>query len=322
MKPLNEPAVTDCDALNRRWGAPERIVFRPSESGSPVVVLVNRYGACEVQLFGAQVLSYRPTGQLPVLFRPRTMRFDSDKEVHGGIPVCWPWFGACGEPGTGKHGLARYAHWSVRATEYSEDLTEITLGLTDSPGTRALWPHAFALEYKISVSQKLTLSLKAKNTGDAPFLVTEGFHPYFSVRDAAATRVLGVGGCDYVYTKEEGRPAHTHTGDLPLNFAGSKVFAFPKGKPLNEAVLMDDGLRRALALVSRGCSKLVVWNPGPIDSGAFENLAADDWKRFVCVEPATLFREDGYTLAPGEEHVLQAAIQSVPDDGSVHARHA
>ena len=30
--------------------------------------------------------------------------------------------------------------------------------------------------------------------------------------------------------------------------------------------------------------------------------------RFVCVEPATLFRPDAYTLAPGAEHVLSVSI--------------
>ena len=40
----------------------------------------------------------------------------------------------------------------------------------------------------------------------------------------------------------------------------------------------------------------------------FENLSAEDILHFVCVEPATLFRPDAYTLAPGEEHVLSVSI--------------
>jgi len=40
----------------------------------------------------------------------------------------------------------------------------------------------------------------------------------------------------------------------------------------------------------------------------------------VCVEPATLFRDEGYWLEPGTTHELRMAIQSDPNDGSVHAR--
>ena len=69
---MKTPTNADCEALNRRFGAPERIVFRPSpDTGAPVAVLANKYGACEIDLFGARVLSYRPTGQQPVLCKAR-----------------------------------------------------------------------------------------------------------------------------------------------------------------------------------------------------------------------------------------------------------
>ena len=85
----------DCETLNRRYGAPERIVFRPSKHDVPIVVLANQYGTAEVALFGAQTISYRPTGNPPVLFMPRPYdEHPAGVEIHGGIPVCWPWFAA------------------------------------------------------------------------------------------------------------------------------------------------------------------------------------------------------------------------------------
>ena len=131
------PNNADCEMLNRRYGAPERIVFRPSRHDAPIVVLANQYGTAEVALFGAQTISYRPTGNPPVLFMPRPYdEHPAGVEIHGGIPVCWPWFAAQGEPGSKKHGLARYSTWQVIGTEYSEDISEITLGLASSAATR------------------------------------------------------------------------------------------------------------------------------------------------------------------------------------------
>lgn len=57
---MKAPRNADCEALNRRFGAPGRIVFRPSKHDAPIVVLANQYGSAEVALFGAQTLSYRP----------------------------------------------------------------------------------------------------------------------------------------------------------------------------------------------------------------------------------------------------------------------
>ena len=108
---------------------------------------------------------------------------------------------------------------------------------------------------------------------------------------------------------------HTQCGELKADVETDHVFTLNK----HEYVLMDPGLDRAIAMVSRGNSKLVVWNPGP--GNTLADLAPDDWRKFLCVEPATLFREDGIELKPGETHELLVAIQSVPNDGSVHPRH-
>ena len=305
------PAHADCVELNRRYGAPERIVFRPSRHGVPIVVLANRYGSAEVALFGAQTLSYRPTGNPPVLYMPHPYdETPAGEEIHGGIPVCWPWFARCGGEGAKPHGLARYSTWQVRGTEYSEDLTEIRLGLTSSDETRAVWPHDFDLELSVSVSMKLTLCLTAKNTGDAPFKVTEGFHPYLLVKGREGVSVRGVDGCAFFDTRApEKGGERVWTGDYAPIADGSKVFTVEK----HEHVLLDPGLHRAIALVSRGNKKLVVWNPGPESAGRVAELGERGWDRFVCVEPATIYEDAALELAPGEEHKLVMAIQSVPE---------
>lgn len=309
----------DCERLNRFYGGPGRIVFRPSRHDVPVVVLANRYGTAEISLLGATTLSYRPTGNPPVLFMPHP--YDSrpkGTEIHGGIPVCWPWFARCGAPGSKLHGLARYAVWHVKGSEYSEDISEITLGLTSNAATRAVWPHDFELTLKISVSMKLTLALHATNTGTDAFSVTEGFHPYFRVSDRDQTEVLGVDGFEFTDTNEPEKGRRTWTGACEVRGGGSKIFDATKF----EYVLMDRGLNRAIAVVSRGNRRLVVWNPGDESADEVESFGVDGWRKFVCVEPCSTPVDAAYELKPGESHDLLMAVQSVPDDGSVHARHA
>ncbi len=291
--------------LNTRYGAPGRIVFREGLGGYPEIAISNQYGTAEVALLGGNVLSYRPTGHSPVLFRSAWQDYERGKEVHGGCPICWPWFGKSGEPGSKSHGFARFCVFEVRGSSYSEEMTEVTLGLRADGDTKSVWNYDFDLEFKVSVSMKLNLSLKTTNTGDKEFLLTEGFHPYFRVMDRDRCEVKGTGGLDYIDARDMSKG--TMAGDFGLASEADHVFTL-KDEPRHEFALMDNGLGRAIALASSGNRKLVVWNPGP--AAKLYDLAEDDWRKFVCVEPATLWRDAGFTLKPGETHTLEAAIQS------------
>ena len=213
------------DEMNTRYGAPGRIVFRKGHCGYPEVAIANKYGSAEIALLGANVLSYRPTGHSPVIFRPSRRDYNRGESIHGGIPVCWPQFGRLAIPGMSAHGFARIMPFSVRGTQYSEDMTEVTLALVSSPETRELWPHDFDLEVKVSVSMKLNLAMTTKNTGSEPFEFTGGFHPYFLVRERDAVSVRGLSGCDYVYAVD--MTDHTLAGDLAMDKAADHVFKMP-----------------------------------------------------------------------------------------------
>ena len=301
--------------LNQRYGAPGRIVFRAGFAGYPNVVLANRYGTAEVALLGANTLSYRPTGQGPVLFRPAKEASDYNRgdKFHGGVPVCWPQFGNRFSKALPGHGFASVMVFEVRGTEYSEDITEVTLGLKSDVVTKKIWPHDFDLEVKVSVSMKLNLTLTTTNTGAEPFAFNCGFHPYFAVRSRDAVVVKGLDGCAYTDASSPELKTGVWAGDLKLDFAPDHVFEM-KPAARHAYAILDPGLRRAIAVASSGNDRAVVWNVG---SERLADLAADDWRRFVCVEPVSDW-PGGRTLAPGARYVLSAAIQSHLDEGNAH----
>ena len=296
------------EELNARFGAPARIVFRPGFAGYPNVVLANRYGTAEIALLGANVLSYRPTGHGPVLFRParRDADYNRGDKFHGGVPVCWPQFGNRFSKDLPQHGFASKMVFDVRGTEYSEDVTEVTLGLRDDLVTRQLWPHAFDLTVKVSVSMKLNLALTTTNTGSEPLAFSCGFHPYLAVRDRDGVTVRGLDGCAYTDGTTPEQRRGVWAGDLKVDFAPDHIFEM-KPAPRHAYAVLDPGLRRAIAVASSGNDRAVVWNPGA--ETRLADLAADDWMRFVCVEPVSDW-PGGRTLAPGANHVLYAAIQA------------
>lgn len=292
--------------LNSRFGAPGRIVFRDGFAGYPEAVIASKYGSAEVALLGANVLSYRPTGHSPVIFRPQKRDYNRGDSFHGGIPVCWPQFGNRANKDLPQHGFARLMVFEVRGSEYSEEMTELTLGLKSDAETMKLWPHAFDLEFKVSVSMKLNLKLTTRNTGNEPFDFSCGFHPYFLVRERDGVTVRGLDGCSFVDGRDPELKEFVQGGDLKVDFAPDHIFTLPPA-PKHEFAVVDSGLRRAIALVSSGNTKTVLWNVG--EGGSLPDFAADDWRKYVCVEPVSGW-PGAAPLAPGETHELMAAIQA------------
>ena len=73
-----------------------------------ILTLSNEKAMCQISLFGANLLSYRPKGEKDVFWLGNLNKFDGIQAIRGGIPVCWPRFAE--EKLNGRlprHGFAR-----------------------------------------------------------------------------------------------------------------------------------------------------------------------------------------------------------------------
>lgn len=293
----------DIDILNKRFGAPGRIAFRSGEAGLPVVTLANRYATCEVSLYGGHVLSYRPTGHGPVLFLSKKSLFEPGKPIRGGVPLCWPWFGPSPDPALPLHGFARLLQWDLCATEYSSDVTELRLSLSDSELTRRYWPFAFELSLAVRLDQRLALELTTANRDTRPFTFTQAFHPYLRVRNIMDVTVHGLDQASFVdrLSGQAGR----QEGALVIRAETDRVYT--PAKP--ECALHDAGLGRALAMTFTGTPQLVVWNPWIAKAKAMPDFGDEEYTSMLCLEPANT-ADSAVTLAPGQQHTLTLALQA------------
>jgi glucose-6-phosphate 1-epimerase len=298
------------EELNLRYGSPERIVFRLGHGGFPEVVLANKYGSAEVSLYGASILSYRPTGHLPVLFRPSKRDYVLGDKFHGGSTLCWPQFSSGAIEGVCQHGFAQFLVFDVRSTKYSDESTEITIGVTSNEETLGVWPHKFDLELTVVLSMKLNLSLKTKNIDDKPFEFTTAFHPYFLVRDSSAVVIKGLDGCEYIDARIDLVTKHVQNGDFVAKDGADNVFTL-KAAPKHEFALIDQSLRRAIAIASSGTGVCTVWNPHT--AYKMVDHDDDDYKSFICVEPCSSWRRPLIHLNPGEDSIFVAAFQSIAE---------
>jgi len=297
--------------LNAGHGIPDQLSFIAGPGGLPFIQVRNAHAEAVVSVHGGQVLSYRPRGAgADVLFVSELAHYQPGKAIKGGVPVCWPWFGADPQ-GLGRpaHGFVRNRLWSVWGTATTPaGETKLTLGLVDTPETLAIWPHAFQLALEITVGATLRLALSTRNTGEAPFQITQALHSYFAVGDIAQTTVTGLDGCSYIdKAAGAGGALKRQAGAVTIAAEVDRVYT---GVPAALAIV-DGALQRRVRIGSEGSHTAVVWNPWAAIAAGMADLKDDEYQLFVCVETANA-ADEVVTVAPGAAHCLVAQIATEP----------
>ena len=287
------------DTLNHRFGLPGALQFVKGSGDLAVAEIQTPLASARLSLQGAHLLAWQPAGAEPVIWLSKAAVFAPGQPVRGGVPVCWPWFGA--REGLPMHGFARTRMWQVRAASTdAAGQVVLRLGLQDDADTRALWDHAFDLELVLTVGATLGMSLISRNTGDQPFTLTDALHTYFCVADIAQTAVLGLDGCEYL-DKVHNFARAQQSG--PVEFTGETDRIYIDTTA--DCVIEDRVAQRAIRVSKSGSSSTVVWNPWR-DKG-FANMAAGEYQQMLCVETCNA-GPDQVILAPGQSHALNAHI--------------
>ena len=277
--------------------------FVEIEHGFTYIEINNAKAHATISTYSGQVLSYRPKSQKDdLLFVSDKAYYEDGKAIKGGIPVCWPWFGADPD-GLGRpaHGFVRNRQWEVTGSESLADgSTKVVMAIIDSDETRSIWPRPFKLSIEITVGDSLKLSLVTHNTGDDSVTISQALHTYFYVGDINKVRVLGLDGIKYL-DKVDGFAEKTQSGSVAITGEVDRIYKGVSG----ELVIDDESLGRKIRIVSRGCSTAVVWNPWSEIAASMGDLDDDDYMRMICVETANAGPET-VDIAAGSDYRLEA----------------
>ena len=296
----------DHDVTGARW--------EEGEGGLPVLQV--RTPLCEARVFahGAQVASWMPVGQRPVLFLSSRSAFAPGKAIRGGVPLCMPWFGArTDDPrpsgqASPAHGIARTRSWRVERVGVDgagRVHVELTLPMDDE--TRALWPWPLSAVLKVSLGDTLELALQVRNTGVEAFDLEAALHSYLEVGDVTQVSLLGLEDSPYLDKLNASRDARSTNGPLRLLGETDSIF-LDTGSAVT---VVDPVLGRRIVVEKEGSPCTVVWNPWRAKATAMADLGEDLWARFVCVESAVT-RPRAVRLQPGAHHVLATRLRVLP----------
>lgn len=295
--------MMDIKNLNSDYSIAGQISFAEGKGGFPFIEISNAKASALISVYAGQVLSFRPAGAADdLLFLSEKAYYQQGKAIKGGAPICWPWFGADPEArGRPAHGFVRNRMWNVLATEATPGGdSKVTLGLVDTPETRAIWPQSFALSLEITVGSSLTLELVTRNTGTQMFPVTQAFHTYFKVADIGQVGIAGLEDVDYI-DKADNSANKKQIGTVTIDKEVDRIYLGAQG----ELVVSDPGFKRRIRIASTGSKTAVVWNPWAKISAEMADLEDDDYRRLLCVE-TTNAANDVVEIAPQSEFRLIA----------------
>jgi glucose-6-phosphate 1-epimerase len=273
-------------------GPPAKVASATSKGQGDLDTVVLRHSGgatAEIYLFGATLCSYKtPAGKEQIFVSPGAI-YDGKKAIRGGVPVVFPQFGQP-DKAMAQHGFARSTVWSIKEIADSEEDARVILTLSDSEATRAVWNYPFSLEYIVVLTAtSLKMTLRAENTGDAPFSFNFLLHTYFDIPDVGEVAVRGLAGRSYIDKVDGGTTKEESGPEIILHSFTDRVYVGKTPGAKDVTIGTKDG-STMFAVINEGfiagevqpCD-VVVWNP--YEDASPGDLPTPAFKNFICVEP-------------------------------------
>lgn len=234
-----------------------------------------------LSLYGGQVLSWQPKGEKEVFWLSAKSQYCAGAAIRGGIPICWPWFGAnVDENGVngGNHGFARNRQWSLVSHDITDKGVELIIELTGE-NLHRLWPAAFKLRQTLYFGQTFSQSLAMTNLSMEEVRYSVALHSYFAVGSAEQTQVSSLN--DYFFddkiTLQKQQKQQLSTGIGPID----RIYY---GNATQE--IIDQQQQRKIRVSSEHCQQWVLWNPGEKIAQGMDDVHLGGEQEYLCLEAA------------------------------------
>ena len=295
--------------LQARFGIPGIVSFQQQANGLVFVDIRTELARARVHLQGAHLVDWTPRAQRPVFFLSAKTAFELRRAIRGGVPICFPWFGPHPtDPAAPAHGPARLHDWSLAQVER---LTDGSLALDfDFPSAAfaaARLPAGLRVQYRVAIGTTLSLMLEVANESPEVFTFEEALHPYFALGDIGQISVSGTEGATYADKTDGMRWKRQSTEALGISRETDRVYL----DTVSTCCIDDRQWQRRIVVEKAGSATTVIWNPWRERAAAIADLGPEQWRSFVCIEPANAM-DNAITLQPGERHRLQTRIRVEP----------
>lgn len=281
------------------------VVQTQDDNGMQYLEVDNPLGTATIALQGAHVISWQPKFQTqPVLWMSSQARFAQGRSIRGGVPICWPWFGAHPTDSTFcPHGFARVIPWRVMDIDATATgATRIILEMIETPEAKRQLAYPYELTVTIMVGRRLRIEMATTNKADHPFVIGEAFHTYLNVSDVTNVKITGMQDCVYAdkILKYERQVEHN-----TLTFDGGE-FDRVYINHSSDCTVHDAEYNRLIRVSKSGSDTTVVWSPGAEKAAQMGDMGApDEWRKAVCVETTNAL-DNMVVINPSRTHTISA----------------
>lgn len=230
----------------------------------PVLELNHPVGKAKIALQGAQLLSWTPSHTAEDVFWLSEIEpFEAGNAIRGGIPICYPWFGAAATP---MHGYARIQLWELTDYEIQEEKVRLELTLF-SKDKRTVAKTTMEFSHELLV----TFQGKEENAQVA-------LHSYFNIAEIEQIRVhnLPTRCFNSLIKQEEDVPS-------PRSIRENVDCIYPLENPLS--IIEDPVYQREIHIEHQNAGEIVLWNPWHKPMPSMSEIG---YKTMVCVETARI----------------------------------
>ena len=293
--------MTKIEDLNNCFAIADQLTFATDPGGLTIANINNAYARASIALQGGHLMTWTPKGAEPVVWLSPDAKLAPGKSIRGGVPICWPWFGAhATEASFPAHGFARTTLWQVVETSTLADgATQLVLELDPADIPKQQWPHATTVQCVIIVGHTLQMELVTNNRSEDEISISEALHTYFAVSDVRNISIDGLDNCQYL-DKVDGFKEKKQAGPIAFSSEVDRVYVDTQA----DCIINDPGLSRQIHVSKSSSDSTVVWNPWIEKSEQMGDLGDDGYLRMVCVESANA-GQNSVTLAAGAEHRLK-----------------
>ena len=267
------------------------------QEGLQLLIVDNHHAHSTISLHGGHVISFMPKrDHRPRLWLSKKAILDAKHPIRGGIPICWPWFGAhSSDTRYPSHGYVRNQPWHI--VDCQDTKTETVVHLQPQSCRGEGFAGQAQLTLVIKVGSELSIQLVTHNIGQVDFTYNGALHSYFKVDDIRRCELKGLEG-DYQDKLQNYALCHT---PRPYQFSG-ETDRVHLATPHELRIVQNAG---NTDILSSGHDSIVVWNPWSANSKAMADMANDGYKNMLCVETAIT---QGQVVSPGQSHSLQQII--------------
>ncbi len=265
-------------------------------------------------LQGAQLTRFKHSEHGDLLWLSPQAQYKKGASVRGGIPICWPWFGALEfNPAivresvktpinsNSAHGFARELPWELIEVQESVHGVEISLQLRHNKDTLKIWPYEFELTCHFKLADTIAIQLRSKNLSPNAMAISQALHTYLPTSDISNTRVLGAGDGQYIDALDEWQLKKQH-GSINFNQEVDRIYLGD-----NQYRILTP--KKHLTLSSNSQSS-IVWNPWIKKSQRLSQFPNNGYKKMLCIESANVL-SDHLKLNQGETHSLNMSLSSL-----------